>query len=440
MKTVKTPRSRSTAAQPNSVSVSKAAARPSTNRTDLAYVQLASSEIARDINRDVVLELIRAHQPVARVDLARLSGLQKSTVSAIIEQLIEERWIVQGGTLRKPRGRHPTLVSLNDEIVILAVDVLPNRAMVAVVDLNSRLLSQESVILATSPDRAMPALIESLNRMRALYPQKAFEGIGLSMPGRVDPATRTLVLAPNLHWAGFDVAGEIERGVGLNVEMENEANACLIAEVWSGRLDGVRNAVLVAISEGIGTAILANGQMVTGKGGLAGEFGHVTMDPSGPLCGCGRTGCWEMFASSNAAKRYYAEATGRKPDDILTHRLLNMAAEGDATAIAAMTRQAECLGEGLHSITAALAPEVILFTGDLTTAWTQFGPIIEERLKTQLLAGTPPRLMTTLNPEFARLRGAAALVLQRHSGYHRLSPARSASYVGRPLVAMATAH
>src|SRR6185437_5425747 len=80
---------------------------------------------------------------------------------------------------------------------------------------------------------------------------------------------------------------------------------------------------------------------------------------------------------------------------------------------------AENLGRGLHAITAALSPEVILFTGELTSAWQRFGPIVEAELERQMLAGPPPRVMTTLNPEFARLRGAAALVLQRHSGYHR---------------------
>ncbi len=390
-------------------------------RADLAYVALASSEIARDINRDVVLELVRSNQPIARVDLARLSGLQRSTVSAIIEELIKEGWIVEGGTVRKARGRRPTPLSLNEDIVMLAVDLLPTRALVAIVDLNSRLLSQETVMLSRDPERAVPLLIECISRMRAMHPSKKFEGIGLSVPGRVDPTTQKLVLAPNLRWVGYDVAGEIERAVGLKVEMENEANACMVAEVWSGRLDGVRNAVVVAISEGIGTAILANGQMITGQGGLAGEFGHVTIDPQGPACGCGRKGCWETFASTGSALRYYGEIVGQPADSISVQRLFSLASEDDPAAVKALTRQAEYLASGLHAIVAALAPEIILFTGDLTRHWEMVGPIIEHGLASQVMAGIPPRVMTTTNPEFARLRGAAALVLQRHSGYHRLS-------------------
>ena len=387
-------------------------------RADLAYVRLASSEVARDINRDVILELVRAKQPVARMELARLSGLYPSTVSAIVEELIEERWVVEGGTQRLPRGRRPTLLSLNEDIVMLAVDVRPEQATIAVVDMNSRLLSQKAIVLPSNVDRALPELINALERMREMHPAKTFEGVGLSMPGRVDPVTRQLVLAPNLRWAGHEIASVVESALGLKVEMENEANACLIAELWSGRLDSVRDAVLVAISEGIGTAILSNGQMITGRGGLAGEFGHAVLDPSGPQCGCGRKGCWEMFASTRAAVRYYRDL--RKTDEAVTGaRLLNLAADEDPAAVQALGRQAEFLGRGLHAITAALSPEVILFTGELTSAWQRFGPIVEAELKKQMLAGPAPRLMTTLNPEFARLRGAAALVLQRHSGYHR---------------------
>src|SRR5450432_3518869 len=100
-------------------------------RIDLAYVELASSENARDINRDIVLEIIRSQQPVARADLARSSGLQPSTISAIVEQLLEEKWVTEGAIARRPRGRRPTLLSLNTDLVILAADVRPQQAIVA---------------------------------------------------------------------------------------------------------------------------------------------------------------------------------------------------------------------------------------------------------------------------------------------------------------------
>lgn len=403
-----------------SVSPSVPAAR-GFKRIDLAYVELASSEDARDINRDIVLEIIRSRQPVARADLARASGLQPSTISAIVEQLLHEKWVKEGAIARRPRGRRPTLLSLNDELVILTADVRPNQAIVAVVDLNGRFLAREVVPLLSEPERAISKIVQSMESMRDNHRDRSFEGIGISMPGRVDPESQKLILAPNLKWGEFDVKSAIEDKMHLQVELANAANACLLSELWSGKLDGVRNAVLVTVSEGIGAAILANGQIITGRGGLAGEFGHSPIDPTGPLCGCGQRGCWEVFASSNAALRYYSEGSA-KTRAVNIHDLLRMAEEGDAKANEAVTRQATYVGRGLRLITASLSPEVILITGDLTTSWSRFGPIIQSELESNMLAGPAPRLGITNDGELSRLRGAAAVVLQRHSGYHRSAP------------------
>jgi predicted NBD/HSP70 family sugar kinase len=386
-------------------------------RIDLAYVELASSENARDINRDIVLEIIRSQQPVARADLARSSGLQPSTISAIVEQLLSEKWVSEGAMARRPRGRPSTLLSLNDAMVILVADVRPNQAIVALVDLNGRFLAREAVPLVSEPARSVTKIVQCMQSMRAAHSDRSFEGIGISMPGRVDPDTQRLLLAPNLKWGDYDIKGAIEQQMQLQVELANAANACLLSELWSGRLDGIRNAVLITVSEGIGGAILANGQIITSRSGLAGEFGHSPIDPTGPICGCGQRGCWEVFASSSAALRYYAELSP-KSRALNIHDLLRLTEEGDATAIAAVTRQATQLGRGLRLVTASLSPEVVLITGDLTTSWARFGPIIQKEMASTMLAGTPPDLGITKDGELSRLRGAAAVVLQRHSGYH----------------------
>lgn len=385
---------------------------------DLAYVELASSESARDINRDIVLELIRARQPIARADLSRLSGLQPSTVSAIAEQLLKEKWITEGAVVRRPRGRRPTLLSLNDELVILVADVRPQQAIVAVVDLNGRFLSRETVPLVSDPERSIGKMIDCMRSMQSRHANKTFEGIGVSLPGRIHPESQRLILAPNLKWSDYDVKSAIEKGMQLQVELDNAANACLLSELWFGRMDGVRNVVLVTVSEGLGTAILANGQIVVGRNGLAGEFGHIPIDPAGPVCGCGQRGCWETFASSSAALRFYRELSP-KSRALNIHELLQLTEEGDATAIEAVSRQAGHLGRGLRLITATLSPDLILITGDLTTSWSRFGPLVQKELESGMLAGTAPRLAITNDGELSRLRGGAAVVLQRHSGYLR---------------------
>lgn len=383
----------------------------------MAYVELASSEHARDINRDIVLEIIRCQQPIARADLARSSGLQPSTISAIVEQLIGERWVSEGAISRRPRGRPSTLLSLNDSMVILVADVRPNQAIVALVDLNGRFLEREAVPLVSGVERSVHKIIQSMQIMRASHSNRSFEGIGISMPGRVAPKSQRLILAPNLNWGDYDIKSAIEEKMQLQVELANAANACLLAELWSGRLDGIRDAVLITISEGVGGAILANGQIITSRSGLAGEFGHSPIDPTGPRCGCGQHGCWEVFASSTAALRYYAELCP-KGHAVSIQDLLRIAEEGDAAAIEAVTRQASYIGRGLRLVTSALSPELILIAGDLTTSWRRFGPIVQRELEKSMLAGPTPVLDITKDGELSRLRGAAAVVLQRHSGYH----------------------
>jgi transcriptional regulator of PTS gene len=393
-------------------------------RVDLAYVQLASSEIARDINHDVVLELIRARQPISRAELARLSGLQRSTVSNITDQLIAERWVCEGAVARLPRGRRPTMLVLNDDLVMLVADIRPRLSTVAVIDLNGRFLSRSQLPLTSDPARSVAGIVNIMKRMQDHLSAKSFEGIGVSLPGRVDPRSQRLIFAPNLAWPDYDIKGAIERETGLPVELDNAANACLLAETWFGRMDGIRNAVLVTISEGIGTGILANGQMVSGFNGMAGEFGHMPLDPDGLLCGCKAKGCWETVASSRAALRYYAE-TGPTGAHLEYHDLLRLADEGDARAVKALEKQAELIGKGLRLITAALSPEVILIAGDLVSSWQRFAPILERHVAAQTLAGAPPRIVATHETEVARLRGAAVLVLQRNSSHHLPPVSRS---------------
>lgn len=379
---------------------------------DLTDVEPASSETARRINRDIVLEIIRENQPISRAELARRSGLQRSTVSQIVEQLIGESWVREGAQASAARGRRPTLLGLNEDVLVIAVDIHPRRATVATVDLNGRLLAQSHATLTRNPQASTQLIVQAIERLREMIPDKTIEGIGMSLPGRVDPATDRLIFAPNLRWPQFDVKQAIEAAMKLPVWMENAATACLLAELIFGNLDGNRDVVLVTVSEGVGTGVFANGRMVSGHHGMAGEFGHIILDVSGPRCACGRTGCWEVFASTRAALRYYHEfESGARAATF--GELLQLAESGNAHAAQAVERQARYIGEGLRMIIAALAPGTILIAGDITAAWHRYGPVIERAAGKQTLAGPAPRILPAHDGDLARLKGAAALVFQR---------------------------
>ncbi len=374
----------------------------------------ASSEVVRDINRRIVLNLIRTRHPISRADLARVSGLQRSTISLIVEQLIEENWVLEGPTGRLPRGRRPTFLRLNDKRAIIGVDIRPSQTTVALADANGKFISQEAMPTPAEPGPGLDGIIERIQRIKRSCQGKKIEGVGVSLPGRYDERTDRLVFAPNLKWRDVHIRTPIAKATGLEVEMENAANACVLAAVWFERLEECRNFVVVTVSEGIGVGILANGQLVRGLHGMAGEFGHVPLVPDGPVCGCGSRGCWEVFASNQAALRYYLES-GSDTGGLTFAGLLSRAEQGDKRAAAAVETMAHYLGRGMRMIVAGLAPERILVVGDLTRSWHRFGKIIEAEVQDQALPGSPaPCVIPAYEDGMARLRGTVALVLQKH--------------------------
>jgi predicted NBD/HSP70 family sugar kinase len=385
---------------------------------DPKRIKGASSEVVRDINRRIVLNLIRTRHPISRADLARLCGLQRSTISLIVEQLIEESWVIEGPTGRLPRGRRPTFLRLNEERVIVGVDIRPTETIVALADANGTFTSREVIATPTDPKTAVDELTASIRRILASCRGKKLEGVGISLPGRFSHVSDRLVFAPNLKWRDFDLRTPIMKATGVDVELENAANACVLATVWFEHHEASRNLVVVTVSEGIGTGILMNGQLVRGLNGMAGEFGHVPLDAKGPVCGCGGRGCWEVFASNRAALRYYLES-GSADSDLTFVDLLGRADNGDGRAAKALETMAQYLGRGMRMIVAGLAPERIVVVGDLTRSWNRFGPVIEAEVKAQVLpGGSMPRLEPAHEDGMARLRGTVALILQKDFGVY----------------------
>jgi len=379
---------------------------------------VASSETAREINRDVLLHAIHRRQPVSRADLARLTGLQPSTVSVIISELIEEGWVVPGSVGRLPRGRRPTFVTLNDWHVILAIDLRPDKANLAVVDINGKILSRNTVpVLAPKGSleqakKAVAKVVSAARSLRAGVNDRIFQGVGVSVSGRVGQKTHEMLFSPNAQWTRIDLYKELTSELHTPLEMDNAANACLFGERWFGSFGETSNMVAVSVAEGIGSGLLVDGKILRGRDDLAGEFGHMPFDESGPVCGCGNTGCWETIASNRAGLRYYRELV---PDSQVAsfQELLDRARGGEIQALRAIDKMAGALARGLAIINAGLAPEVILIVGDCTALWPRICPILESHLIGKSFTARTPRVVAAMEGDMARLRGAAALVLHK---------------------------
>ena len=394
-------------------------------KIDLTNFRVASSETARDINRRIVLNLVRKHQPISRASLARRSGMQRSTVSAITEQLIAERWVVEGATGHLPRGRKPTFLHLNpDRAGIIGVDIHPQNTMVAVSTMDMRIVAHETMPTGREPQDFIERLGRRINDLVRAHPKSCYEGIGISLPGRVDLASQRLTFAPNLNWNNLDFKAPLEKATGLSVELENAANACALAELWSGRHgESVSHLVAVTVSEGIGVGMVMNGQLLRGSQGVTGEFGHVSLNANGLECRCGNRGCWEVMASNTAAVRYYTEFSSTRKHDAGTKSnmspvpftdLLRLVEQGDVKAGKALDQMAHYLGVGLAILVTGLAPDVVVVVGDMTRAWSRVWPIVDQAIRERSFTHASTRILPTDPENLPRLRGAIALVAQKH--------------------------
>jgi predicted NBD/HSP70 family sugar kinase len=384
-------------------------------KIDLTNFQVATSETARHINRRIALNIIRRHQPMSRAELARRSGLQRSTISAIIDQLIGEGWVTEGASPTSARGRRPRSLHLNVERAgIVAVDLRPGTTRVGLAGLDARFVMQTDWPTPSDPTEFAIRLGQTVEAFRSAHRDIVYEGVGVSLPGRVDESGK-LVFAPNLGWQQVDLRRLLESTLDLPVAVENAASACALAELWFGRHpDNVKHLVALTVSEGIGVGLLLNGQLFHGMDALAGEFGHVTLDDSGPPCSCGKRGCWEQYASNSAAVSHYL---GTRDGGSLTFAdLLRLAEGGDPRAVETIERMARYLGIGLAPIVTGLSPQVLVVVGEITGAWNRVGPILEQVVRSRSISLVRTRIVPTDPATQPRLRGAVTLVVQQHFG------------------------
>jgi predicted NBD/HSP70 family sugar kinase len=373
--------------------------------------QSASNKMPRQINRNLIFNQIRTKQPISRADLSRSSGLQRSTVSLIVEELLAERWIVEGPTGQIPRGRRPTFLNINSQRGVLAVDIHPAQTTLAVTDLTGKIVAQEVVLPPDNPKKMVNAITDAARKIIAAHSDRSFDGVGINLPGRFDPQLEKFIFAPNIDWPVGRIKSRMEQATGLLVVVDNVANACALSEIWFGYSDSAHDLVAVNVSEGIGTGIIANGRLLRGEGGVAGEFGHVQIDPNGLTCGCGNRGCWETVASNRAGMRYFSEIAQRPAPTF--DLILRLAESGEPAAREAIEKMCKALGRGMHMIASALAPGEIVVVGDITTAWHLTGPIIDAEMRKNRLVRVP-KLRPARGGNQARLRSAVALVMNEN--------------------------
>jgi len=385
--------------------------------------RIATRTTSREINRQIALNLIRAHQPISRADVARLMNVRRGVVTLLVNELIEEGKIFEGTTGEAPRGRKPKFLYIDSrQRCVIAVDIRVTRTYLMVTDLIGRQL----VTTSNFPTEREPKkLVAVLGRRikQVLEDHREFgvcEGIGVVVPGMVDHRTSRIINAPTLGWRDVEIRDSLARSTGLPIHIENSGKACALSQMWTTRGEPAQgDLVFVSVSDGVGVGVVVNGEVLRGRHNIAGEFGHVPLSIDGPRCPCGATGCWEAYISNLATlSRYFGrDLRQAKPVAVevaafTVEDLIARARSGDAKAIAALQTTARYLGLGLASIVNAIDPSRIYIGGEVVAAWDLIESEARGALAERALSPDAAKTEIRIVPldDYPRLRGAAALV------------------------------
>jgi predicted NBD/HSP70 family sugar kinase len=384
-------------------------------RIDLKKANVARSNTIRDINRQIVLNYVRDRGPISRAEIAYETALQRSTVSLIVEELRVDG-LIEEVSGESTGGRPPILLSLRTaHAVAIGVDVGTTRTIVATSDLAGRVLQQEK--FDTDPD-AKKTTNQIIDRVGKLTRKNkgTIEGIGVSLPGLVDPDSGKLYV-PHFQWRDLPLAQELRAAVGLPVTIDNDANAAALAELWFGRpeIREVRDFILVLVEGGVGTGIVFDGQVYRGENGAAGEFGHMTIGQGAPVaCASGSHECWEAFSSQRSALARYANLSrdSNGAADINFSQLVDLALRGEGAAVTALKETAYYLGVGIANLIRGLAPEAVIVGGPIVRGWSVIAEDLKTTVEATICRGLPstPIIASTLGSE-PTLMGALSLVL-----------------------------
>lgn len=411
-----------------------------------AGLRTGDQALVREINLAVIMDRLREQAPLSRAALAELTGLNKTTVSSLVTELIEKQFVHEVGYDTSRIGRPAVLIELNpDAGFIVGVEIGVDFVSVLCTDFSAEVIGShiEEVQRGAGQQAVIDRVIALLNRM--ITEQQATHGmplgIAVGVPGLVDSTSGTLLFAPNLKWRDVPLSA-ILRGHFPHIPLlvDNEANLAALGESYFGVAKGYSEVLYISAGMGLGGAIVRNDLLFKGRTGYAGEFGHMTVEPDGERCNCGNYGCWETLVSQRALSRRVEESLAAGAESLLrmdeavsltVQSIVDAAALGDRVALDALEETGRYLGIGIASLVNALNPDLVVFGGILSAAFDYLEPAMERELQQRALAWSRKGVDVVLARHGfnACVMGGVAAVYQtviahpdrviRQSGWHR---------------------
>jgi len=378
-------------------------------------------ELIRAINRSHVLNAIKTYSPIGRADIARRTGLSPATVTSISAKLISQDLVLEKSAGDSSGGRPPILLVINPKGgYVVGIKLTETHAVCALTDLEALVIAKASMPLS-GHDPAQ--VVDDLARMVISFireqkiTKKQLLGVGVGLAGIVDAEDGVLRQSPIYGWSNVPLRSMLQSKLHIPVYIENDVNTLTLTERWFGHGQGVDNFLTVTVGRGVGLGIVANGQFYRGQTGGAGEFGHTTINPDGPLCACGKHGCLEAYVGDPGLIRAAQEAAARGELSASVQdldELLSLAQKGNATAIRIFNQAGHILGIGIANLINLFNPKKIIISGE----GTREGDFLFVPMQESIRQNTMPGLFDPDTVEIAPwgddawARGAAGLVLR----------------------------
>ena len=364
-----------------------------------------------------VFTIVLSHGPLTRLEVARRAGLSAAAVTKAVRPLMEAGYLAEGADQDAPPalGRPANLVRVDGgRALFIGVKVTGDEIIGVLADLCCRIRVARHVPLTDHDPKAVLASIADLaQELRTEADDLGIQvlGLGLAVSGDVDRGEGVVRYSPFLEWRDVRLAELAAMTTGLPVTVDNDVRALTVAEQWFGAGAGLTDFAVVTVGAGIGCGLVVHGQVVAGAHGVAGEIGHVVVDPAGPLCHCGNRGCVEAIAGDAAILARVREVTGVQVAD--TAEALALAHRGDAGAREVYARAGEAIGRGIATVVNLFGPERVIISGEGLAAYDLFAEQIRDSFAAAAF-GSAARCDVHTRPlpfdEWAR--GAAATAIQ----------------------------
>lgn len=385
--------------------------------------------LIREINLSIILNALRDHPPLSRAALAVATGLNKTTVSSLVQQLIDAGFVTETGVGKKITGRPGILLQLNPHAGgIIGVEIGVDFISVVLTDFAARVIWRHQERTDRREEQAA-ILRRAITNIQAAVEQAHLHaltilGLALGVPGLVDVESGTLLYAPNLRWENVPLRNILKSRFPFPVFVENEASIAAFGEAYFGVARGSRNVLYVSAGVGIGGGLVLDGQLYPGVAGFAGEVGHMTIEPNGLECECGNRGCWETVASQSSVFRrvhdYVAAGESSslarfrngKREHLTLPVVVRAAENGDLIARQTLMETGKYLGIGLANLINALNPEMVVFGGILSLAKDFMLPVIQQTISERALhwSSRTSQVVVASNGSDACVMGAVAMV------------------------------